>query len=83
VGIEPRFELVTRVGCHLCDEMEEQVRPVLARFGLELELVDVDQDAVLLARFGDVVPVLLRDGRPVAKIRIEADRVVRLICRRR
>jgi len=75
----PRFELVTRHGCHLCDEMAAQLEGA----GLGFSSLDVDRHPALRARFGDVVPVLLRDGKPVAKVRVDAARLRRLVCRRR
>jgi glutaredoxin len=75
----PRFAMVTRAGCHLCDEMAAQ----LDAAGMEFESVDVDGDPELRARFGEVVPVLLRDGKPVAKVRVDAARLRRLVRRRR
>jgi glutaredoxin len=73
------FELVTRAGCHLCDEMAA----VLDQEGLDYSLRDVDGDAELCARFGEVVPVLLRDGRPVAKVRLTPGELARIVARRR
>jgi len=75
----PHFELVTRHGCHLCDEMAAQLEDA----GLGFKSLDVDQDPLLRARFGEVVPVLLRDGQPVAKVRVDAARLRRLVLRRR
>ncbi len=75
----PRFELVTRNGCHLCDEMAAQLEAA----GLGFASLDVDQDPRLRKRFGEVVPVLLRDGKPVAKVRVDAARLRRLVRRRR
>jgi len=75
-----RYELVTRDGCHLCDEMARVLDAVLPRFGLSYASLDVDADPDLRERFGDVVPVLLRDGMPVAKVRVgerELERIVR------
>jgi hypothetical protein len=83
MGIGPAFELVTREGCHLCDEMEAVLGPVLARHGLEIRRVDVDAAPELRARFGDVVPVLLRDGAPVAKVRLTEAQAERLVQGRR
>jgi hypothetical protein len=83
MGVSPVFELVTRQGCHLCDEMEAVLRPVLQDHGLELGTRDVDLEPALAERFSDVVPVLLRDGRPVAKVRLSAREATRLIRRRR
>jgi len=75
------FELVTRTGCHLCEVMEAVLLEELPRYGLKLNYRDVDADPALEERFGDVVPVLLRDGVPVAKVRIEPEQVRRLITR--
>ena len=75
----PRFELVTRRGCHLCDEMAAQLEAA----GLAFGSLDVDRDPALEQRFGEVVPVLLRDGKPVAKVRVNATRLRRLLRRRR
>ncbi len=77
------FELVTRAGCHLCDEMEEVLLRVLARHSLTLGYRDVDAEPDLRERYSDVVPVLLRDGVPVAKIRLSEDQSERLVRRRR
>ena len=75
----PRFELVTRRGCHLCDEMAAELEAA----GIAYDSIDVDRHAELRARFGEVVPVLLRDGKPVAKIRVDGARLRRLVRRRR
>jgi glutaredoxin len=61
------LRLVTRQGCHLCDE----ARAGLDRFGVEYELVDVDTDPELFRLYDFRVPVLLAgDGRPVLEGRI-------------
>jgi hypothetical protein len=78
-----RYELVTRDGCHLCDEMAKVLDAVLPRFGLGYASVDVDADPSLRERFGDVVPVLLRDGTPVAKVRVGERELERIVKRRR
>jgi glutaredoxin len=78
-----KLELLTRPGCHLCAEMAAVLDAVLPGEGLTYTPVDVDAHPELRARFGDVVPVLLRDGQPVAKVRIDAERLQRLIRRRR
>jgi len=77
------YELLTRPGCHLCDEMEEVLDRVLPRHGLTYERVDVDRDPELKRRYGEVIPVLLRGGRAVAKIRLDPDRLERIVRRRR
>lgn len=68
------LELVTRAGCHLCEDAEE----VLRRAGVEASLLDVDADPELYRLYDFRVPVLLRDGTPVAEGRITADTLRRL-----
>ncbi len=55
----PALRLLTRPGCHLCDEMKARVVPLVARLGGALSEVDVDSDPALSARFGLEIPVLL------------------------
>lgn len=73
------FELVTRQGCHLCDEMAAVLDEVLPGFGLTYTQRDVDAEPDLRARFTYVVPVLLRDGQPVAKVRTDRRALERIV----
>jgi hypothetical protein len=73
------WRLVTRIDCHLCEEMAAVLERGLGRRGEAWTEVDVDSDAELRARYGDTVPVLLRDGRPVAKVRLDPALLRRLI----
>jgi hypothetical protein len=43
----------------------------------------VDGDPELRRRYGEVIPVLLRDGRAVAKTRLAPERLERIVRRRR
>ena len=61
--------LLTRSYCHLCDEMREALRPIAAAHGATVNERDVDADAALEARYGDLVPVLLL-GEPGAGVEI-------------
>ena len=61
-----RLVLVTRQGCHLCDE----ALALLRAFGHEPELADVDSDDALHDAYDWRVPVLLRDGNVIAEGKI-------------
>jgi predicted thioredoxin/glutaredoxin len=63
--------LVTRQGCHVCDEALR----VLRALGVEPELSDVDADEQLHSLYDWRVPVVLVDGRVVAEGRIDQDAV--------
>ena len=78
-----RYELVTREGCHLCDEMAQVLDEVLPQLGQTWSPVDIDASPDLRARFSDVVPVLLRDGAAVAKVRLDRRTLERIVLGKR
>lgn len=47
-----------RQHCHLCEQMVAALRPWCDAHGLALDGVDIDDDPVLAARYGEHVPVL-------------------------
>ncbi len=71
-GPEPRVELLTRPGCHLCDTARSTVQAVVGSAYLER---DVDSDPALAQRYGEEVPVVLVDGRQIGYWRIPEDRL--------
>jgi glutaredoxin len=78
-----QLELITRQGCHLCDQAQDALAGVIARFSIEhpsvsytVETVDIDQNPKLLAKYSDEVPVLLLNDEQIAFFRIETDRVL-------
>jgi len=74
--------IYTRPGCHLCDVMKDTVRPIAAQAGLTLDEVDISADAALEARYGLDIPVLVVDGKKIAKYRVSAEEVRRAIAAR-
>ena len=57
-----RVVVLTRQGCHLCDEAIAQVATVCADTGERYATVDVDSDPQLQRRYTDQVPVTFVDG---------------------
>ncbi len=53
-----KVELLTRSGCHLCDDARE----LLESYGLNVTLIDIDVDTELRDRYCDCVPVIRIDG---------------------
>ena len=76
--------LYSRPGCHLCDDMKALVARVAAAIGAKvaLEEVDISKDRELEARYGLEIPVLMVDGRKVAKYRIAEAELARLLTAR-
>ena len=65
-----RLRLLSRPGCRLCDELRREVDSILEEVPHAWEIVDVDSDPDLAARFGDSIPVLYVGGRLFAKTRL-------------
>jgi glutaredoxin len=57
-----RVLVLTRSGCHLCDQAIEVVAAVCAETGDEYRVLDVDGDPELQRRYTDQVPVTFVDG---------------------
>jgi Glutaredoxin-like domain (DUF836) len=74
-GDAPRVRVLTRVGCHLCDDALAIVRDVTRELGEGFDVVDVDGDPDLVERYGDRVPVVLVDGSEHGFWRVEPDRL--------
>ena len=72
-----KLTLYTRVGCHLCDVMKGELDRLQPRYGFALELVDIDDDPALRAEYNWDVPVLLVDGKKVAKYRLDEAQLLR------
>ncbi|HYW03142.1 MAG TPA: glutaredoxin family protein [Gammaproteobacteria bacterium] len=71
----PRHELTlySRPGCHLCDEMLREVHRALDSRELAVEVVDIDRNAELLARYMLRIPVLALDGEEVCEGRFDPE----------
>lgn len=63
--------LYTRPGCHLCEEAKAAITPLLREFGAVLHEVNIDQDAVLKARYGWDIPVIFIGKHKAAKHRVD------------
>jgi predicted thioredoxin/glutaredoxin len=61
--------LVSRQGCHLCDEALVALRSL----GVEPEVRDVDADELLHDQYDFRVPVVLADGRVVGEGKVRRE----------
>jgi glutaredoxin len=72
-----RLQLITRQGCHLCENAATTLEQIAAEAGLATASVDVDADTELQAEFGDRVPVVLLDGREHSYFTVDVPRLRR------
>lgn len=80
---QAELTLITRQGCHLCEEASNDLARLLARFTelhpdkpYTVDVLDVDADPDLLDKYSEEVPVLLLNGVQVSFFRIDVERVL-------
>lgn len=82
-----RVRLLTRPGCHLCEQARSVVAQVCAETGETYEEVDIDAaaqtDPGLRRRYTDEVPVTFVDGVQHDFFRVDPDRLRRALARTR
>ena len=71
----PRITLLSRPGCHLCDEARSVIARVAADLGVGFEERDITLSADDLARFSEMIPVTLVDGVQHDFWRVSEDRL--------
>ncbi len=77
------LKLITRQGCHLCEEASNDLARVIARFTelhpdkeYSVDVVDVDSDPELISKYSEEVPVLLLNGKQISFFKIDIERVL-------
>lgn len=76
-----RITLVTRAGCHLCDNVRAELERIAGPLGTPVEEIAIDGDRELTAEYGELIPVVLVDGAVHGYYRIEEDRLRRALQR--
>jgi glutaredoxin len=57
-----KVTLLSRPGCHLCDEARSVIARVTAELGVEWEERDITRRPEDLARYSEMIPVTFIDG---------------------
>ncbi len=74
-----RVSLLSRPGCHLCDEARAVVAQVAEELGVSWEEVSILDHDELLRAYTEQVPVTLVDGRQHDYWRVSPDRLRRAL----
>jgi len=64
------FVVYSRSYCHLCEDMVHALDAFRADHDFTVEMIDVDADEALLARYDELVPVLVgqKPGKPAMQL---------------
>jgi glutaredoxin len=65
--------LYSKPGCHLCDRMKDEIAKANCSDSYDLQEVNIESDADLLARYRHDIPVLLIDGVEAFRYHVTAD----------
>jgi glutaredoxin len=78
-----RLTIYSKPGCHLCDDMKSLIHRVIAThanaYTIALDEIDISTDPALLDRYGLEIPVLMIDGKKVAKYRVTEEELTRMV----
>ncbi|MHB1678462.1 MAG: glutaredoxin family protein [Sulfuriferula sp.] len=56
--LAPQLNVYLRPYCHLCHDLIDQLIPYQTQFGVLINQIDIDNDPLLEARYGQFIPVL-------------------------
>ncbi|HEY3090857.1 MAG TPA: glutaredoxin family protein [Jatrophihabitantaceae bacterium] len=70
-----RVTLITRVGCHLCEQAQSVLLRLRDELGFGYDELDVDADPDRRNEYSDRVPVILVDGKEHGYWRVEENRL--------
>jgi thiol-disulfide isomerase/thioredoxin len=60
-----------REHCHLCQDMVARLHELQTKSPFRLEVIDVDSDATLAARYGEWIPVLVANGEEICHYHLD------------
>ena len=70
-----RLTLYGRAWCHLCEDMAVALEALRGDFLFEVEVVDIDGDSALAAKYDELVPVLVANGRELCHFHFDGAKV--------
>lgn len=74
-----KFELYTRAGCHLCEEMERDILPLQNSLAFEAQIIVINGDEALEQEYGERVPVLAHGDDIICEYVIDEDNLKKAV----
>ncbi len=75
VDVVPRVRLLSKPGCHLCDDARAVIRQVCTELSEAYDEVDITQHNDLMARYAEQIPVTFVDGAQHDYWRVDPSRL--------
>jgi thioredoxin reductase (NADPH) len=73
--------VLSRPGCHLCDELIDELLPLIAGLA-RIDVVDISDDEDLLRRYCLEIPVVKHGDEELSRYRLDRERVASFLERR-
>jgi hypothetical protein len=70
-----RLTLFSRAYCHLCQDMLAALEALRGELSFEMDVLDVDANAVLEEKYDQLVPVLAADGEELCRYFLDEAKV--------
>lgn len=67
------FILYSRSNCSLCEDMEDELGPFIAKYNIIVKRQYVDNEPELEQRYGSKVPVLTLDNKTLCEYLLDTD----------
>jgi glutaredoxin len=74
-----RFKILSKPGCHLCDEAKEIVFLSVNHLAAEIEMVNIEEDPALFAEYSNDIPVIFLNERKIFKHRVDPEKLKKII----
>lgn len=59
-----------KADCSLCEKARAVMAHLRPEFGYDLDYIDITRDPALFARYREAIPVVVLDGREIARLRV-------------
>jgi glutaredoxin len=77
----PLVELLSKPDCHLCEEVKVLLRRLQTVYAFTLHEINIAEQEMLLAQYGEEIPVVFINGRKAFKYRVDPQQFVRRLQR--
>jgi glutaredoxin len=74
-----RFRILSKPGCHLCDEAKEVIFINVNHLPAEIEMINIEEDPVLFEQYRNDIPVIFLNDRKIFKHRVDAEKLKKII----
>ena len=74
-----QITIYSKPDCHLCDVAKEVVERCRKSVDFALEVVDISRNPELFARYHNDIPVILLDGREIARHFVRERKLLELL----